>query len=105
MHNLIDEARDKVELQGVTNPLKGPALLGLVNAVKLCWIRFDVWPKLNADGKASGKLDLTSLKGSDMKAMLERLPDKLIAAGVLIDNSAQEVVEVWKVNIEKQSRE
>lgn len=36
LRNLIDEARDMDELQGVTDPLKGPVLSNLVATIKSC---------------------------------------------------------------------
>ena len=47
VRNLVDEARDKDELQGISDPLRGPALMGLIRAIKSCGVRFQIWAKLN----------------------------------------------------------
>ena len=39
----------------------------VVTAIKECGVCFDVWEKTNADGRASGLYDWTSLMGSEKK--------------------------------------
>ena len=52
-----------------------------------------MWEQKNADGKASGRYDWTSLLGSDKKILLADLPSKLI--NTLCPETVSTVVEVW----------
>lgn len=53
-----DLNRKKEEPQGLH-------LKKLIQVIRSCRISFDVWEQRNADGKASGKYDWTSLLGTD----------------------------------------
>ena len=52
-----------------------------------------MWEQKNADGKASGKYDWTSLLGSDNEILLADLPSKLL--NTLCPETVSTVVEVW----------
>ncbi|EDO39104.1 predicted protein [Nematostella vectensis] len=72
----------------------------LVQTIRLCGVSFQVWEKLNADGRRSGTYDFTSLIGSDRKKLLKELPEKLI--GVLQPSTAARVAEIWKAWLQKE---
>lgn len=82
-----DLNRKKEEPQGLH-------LKKLIQVIRSCGISFDVWEQRNADGKASGKYDWTSLLGTDKRIMLEALPDKLKSC--LHPQTSDAVVKVWK---------
>ena len=69
----------------------------LVKTVKSCGVSFNVWKKMDADGKDSGLHDFTSLMGSDKKHLLRALPSKL--GGVIRPETSSDVVKLWKVYI------
>lgn len=52
-------------------------LTKLVQSIRSCGVSFDVWEHCNADGKASGKHDWTSLLDAEKKILLDALPDKM----------------------------
>jgi hypothetical protein len=70
-------------------------LLDLVNSVNECGVSFNVWEKKNADGKASGIYDFTSLMGSDKKLLLKHLPEKLKDCSA--PTHSDPVINIWKV--------
>jgi hypothetical protein len=49
----------------------------LIKAINSCGVSFNVWQKMDGNGRESGLLDFTSLMGSDMKLLLQKLPSKL----------------------------
>ena len=49
----------------------------LVKAIRSCGISFNIWEKMDGDGKGSGHYDFTSLMGSDKRLLLDVLPPKL----------------------------
>ena len=61
--------------------------------IRSCGVSFDVWEQKNADGKASGRYDWTSLLGSDKKFPLADLPRKL--PNILRPGTVSTVVEVY----------
>ena len=65
----------------------------LIQVIRSCGVSFDVWEQRNADGKASGKYDWTSLLGTDKKILLEALPDKLKSC---LHPQTSDAVKVWK---------
>mgnify|MGYP001795711650 CR=1 FL=1 len=67
----------------------------LVKAIVSCGVTFNVWEKMDADGKASGLYDFTSLMGPDKKLLLKYLPAKLI--GVIKPDVCDTVIKIWKV--------
>ena len=73
---------------------QGLHLKKLIQVIRSCGVSFDVWEQRNADGKASGKYDWTSLLGTDKKILLEALLDKLKSC--LRPQTSDAVVKVWK---------
>lgn len=65
----------------------------LIRLIRSCGVCFDVWEQRNADGKASGEHDWTSLLGNDKKILLADLPSKLHS--ILHPETASTVTEVW----------
>ena len=95
--NLILEAvnrdnKDSVEKTRSKNTMT--YLDSLVKTICSCGISFSVWEKKNADGKASGVYDFTSLMGSEKKILLEKLPEKL--SGVITPETSDSVTQLWK---------
>ncbi|XP_020911538.2 uncharacterized protein LOC110249299 [Exaiptasia diaphana] len=95
--NLILEAvnrdnKDSVEKTRSKNTMT--YLDSLVKTICSCGISFSVWEKKNADGKASGVYDFTSLMGSEKKILLEKLPEKL--SGVITPETSDSVIQLWK---------
>ena len=80
MTNLINDA---IEWDKKENLNKLPIqktehhLQGLIQCIHSCGITFDVWEKMDGDGRASSIHDFTSLMGTDKKLLLKFLPDKL----------------------------
>lgn len=52
-------------------------LTKLVQSIRSCAVSFVMWEQCNADGKASGKHDWTSLLGAEKKILLDALPGKM----------------------------
>ena len=67
----------------------------IVHAICSSGISFGVWKKQNANGKASGMYDFTSLMRSDKKILLEKLPSKL--EGIITPEASSTVIKIWKV--------
>lgn len=67
----------------------------LVGAITSCGVSFNVWEKMDGDGKGSGIYDFTSLMGSDKKVLLTKLPDKL--GGIIQPETSEAIVNIWKV--------
>lgn len=59
--DLVEEATSRDFKENIVKPP--------TNAIRTCGISFSVWEKTNADGKASGMYDFTSLMGSDKKIL------------------------------------
>jgi hypothetical protein len=55
--------------------VRGFHLKKLIETVKSCGVSFDVWEKRDADRKASGQYDWTSLLGADKKRLLAVTPE------------------------------
>ena len=70
-------------------------LSDLVGAISSCGVSFNVWEKMDGNGKGSGIYDFTSLMGSDKKILMKKLPDKL--EGVVKSETSETVVKIWKV--------
>ena len=96
--NLVNDA---IEWDKKDNLHKAPSqrsdyhLQGLVKCISSCGVSFNVWEKVDADGKGSGLYDFTSLMGSDKKLLLENLPEKL--TGVIRPETSETVIKIWKV--------
>jgi hypothetical protein len=92
---------DAIEWDKKENMNKAPSqrsdyhLQSLVKCISSCGVSFNVWEKMDADGRGSGLHDFTSLMGSDKKLLLKALPDKL--PGVIRPQSSETVVKIWKV--------
>jgi hypothetical protein len=67
----------------------------LKQAIASCGISFNIWEKKNADGKASGLFEFTSLMGSDKKILMKELPPKL--KDILKPKSCNTIVQIWEV--------
>ncbi|XP_048584929.1 uncharacterized protein LOC116603099 [Nematostella vectensis] len=95
--NAIEDAMqwdEKEKISKRSNKGSTSHLSQLVQTIRSCGVSFQVWEKLNADGRGSGTYDFTSLMGSDRKKLLKKLPEKLI--GVLQPSTAARVAEIWK---------
>lgn len=64
----------------------------LIATFNSCGICFNIWEKLNADGKGSGIMDFTSLMGKDKKLLLQKLPDKL--DGIIQPEGSSKVIQL-----------
>ena len=96
IENLVNECLDwdrEDDLNKKKGEAKGAHLKNLIQVIRSCGVSFDVWEQKNADGKASGRYDWTSLLGSDKKILLADLPSKLI--NTLRPETVSTVVEVW----------
>ena len=60
-------------------------------------VSFNVWEKLNGDGKGSGLYAFTGLMGSDKKLLLKKLTDKL--QGAIQPETSATVIQIWRVCI------
>ncbi|XP_067042143.1 uncharacterized protein [Acropora muricata] len=69
-------------------------LQALVKAMKNCGVSFNVWEKLNGDGKGSGLYAFTSLMGSDKKLLLKKLPDNL--QGAIRPETSATFIQIWR---------
>ena len=92
VHECLDWDKDD-DLDSKKGAVTGLHLKSLIGAIRSCGVSFDVWEQRNADGKASGKHDWTSLLGKDKKILLADLPSKLHS--ILRPETASTVVEVW----------
>lgn len=70
-------------------------LKAIAKAMRDCGVSFNVWEKLNGDGKWSGINDFTSLVGSDKKLLLKKLPENL--QGVIEPETSATVIQIWRV--------
>ncbi|EDO29153.1 predicted protein [Nematostella vectensis] len=101
--NAIEDAMqwdEKEKISKRSNKGSTSHLSQLVQTIRSCGVSFQVWEKLNADGRGSGTYDFTSLMGSDRKKLLKELPEKLI--GVLQPSTAARVAEIWKAWLQKE---
>ena len=57
-------------------------------------VSFNIWEKVNADGRGSGSYDFTSLLGNDRKKLLKELPGKL-SSEVIHANTSEKVANLW----------
>ena len=69
----------------------------LVLAIRSCGVTFDIWEKMDGDGKASGHFDFTSLMGSDKRLLLKHLPQKLTGVINMRVESSEKVIKLWEV--------
>ena len=69
----------------------------LLNAIRSCGITFDIWEKKDADGRASGIYDFTSIMGTDKKILLEKLAFNL--EGIITPETSGVVLNLWKVPV------
>ena len=95
--NLITECLDwdkEDDLDRKRGDTQGMHLTRLVQSIRSCGVSFDVWEQHNADGKASGKHDWSSLLGADKKILLDALPDKM--KSFLRPETSDAVVKIWK---------
>ena len=96
--NLI---RDALEWDKKENLDKPPSqrsdkhLKAVVKSIRDCGVSFNVWEKLNGDGKGSGLYDFTSLMGSDKKLLLKKLPENL--QGVIRPETSATLIQIWRV--------
>lgn len=67
----------------------------LVTAISSCGVSFSIWEKSNADGRASGVYDWTSLMGRDKKILLDKLPPKL--GDIITPGTSDAITRLWKV--------
>ncbi|XP_048587411.1 uncharacterized protein LOC125570187 [Nematostella vectensis] len=97
--NLIIEVMEKDSKEDMHKPrgeCKGIGLDKLIKAINDIGITFNVWEKLNADGKSSKQKDWTSLVGSDKKKLMKFLPEKLKSMNILFDETKSEVIKLWE---------
>ncbi|XP_048580720.1 uncharacterized protein LOC125561179 [Nematostella vectensis] len=97
--NLIIEVMEKDSKEDMHKPrgeCKGIGLDKLIKAINDIGIKFNVWEKLNADGKSSKQKDWTSLVGSDKKKLMKFLPEKLKSMNILFDETKSEVIKLWE---------
>ena len=84
MNNLIEDAIERDDKESVLMAQRreklerGKHLRKLAETINSCGVKFNVWEKKNADGKGSGTVDWTSLKGDEKRKLLKLLPDKLV---------------------------
>lgn len=89
IRNLIDDVKDKSDKSSVVGE-KVNYLDDLVDKIRSCGVHFDIW----CSKKGGGDLDWTSLTGTDMKKLLEFLPDKLFF--VIHNDTHEKTVKLWK---------
>lgn len=95
--NLVTECLDwdkEDDLDGKQGDPQGLHLRKLIQVIRSRGVSFDVWEQQNADGKASGKYDSTSLPGANEKSLLSTLPDKM--KSFLHPETSDVVIRVWK---------
>ena len=68
----------------------------LVKSIRSCGISFNVWEKVEEDGKG-GLHNFTSLMGSDKRVLLKVLPSKLSA--ILSPETSGTIVKLWHVHV------
>ena len=71
----------------------------LIAAINSCGVTFNVWSKMDGNGRDSGLLDFNSLMGSDKKLLLKKLLAKL--ENVVRPETRSTVIKLWKVNYVK----
>ena len=67
----------------------------LIKVINSCGVSFNVWQKMDANGRESGLQDYTSLMGSNKKLLLQKLPSKL--GDVVKPEIGETVIKLWKV--------
>ena len=67
----------------------------LIKVINSCGVSFNVWQKMDANGRESGLQDYTSLMGSNKKLLLQKLPSKL--GDVVKPETGETVIKLWKV--------
>lgn len=67
----------------------------VVAAINNCGVSFSVWEKRNADGKASGLHEWTSMVGNEKKKVLSNLPKEF--PNFLETEHCDTISQIWKV--------
>ena len=67
VHKCIEWDKDD-DLDNKKEAATGLHLKSLIQVIRSCVVSFDLWEQRNADGKASGKHDWTSLLGKDKRS-------------------------------------
>lgn len=94
IYELINGDRRARDRRSLTDT---PSLKKLETIISGFGVTFRVWEKREASGKPSGIYDWTSLKGSDMKKVLQSLPSHFNS---LLRADIQEVMaKIWMVSI------
>jgi hypothetical protein len=97
--NLITEVMEKDSKEDFNKGQgeeKGENIRILIKTINELGITFSLWEKKNADGKASGTYNWSSLVGSDKKKLMKYLPEKLEALDILFPESKETVIKIWK---------
>ena len=95
----LDDKEDHTKRR-VETKTKGVHLHNLVKTIRSCGVTFSIWDKTDADRKASGKKDWTSLMGDEKKKLLKSLPEKLeVATNVIHPSTSATVVKLWRVTL------
>ena len=95
LRNIIYEVTEWDSEDAVVTGTSTRHLTRLVETINSCGVTFSIWQKANADGRASGIYDWTSLMGHEIKLLLARLPDKL--TDILHPETSGTVRQIWKV--------
>ena len=67
----------------------------VIEAINNSSVSFSVWEKRDADGKASGMHDWTSMVGNKKKRVLTSIPEKF--PQILYPQYCDTIVQIWKV--------
>ena len=70
-------------------------LQSLVKTICSFGVTFNVWEKMDGDGKGSGLHEFTSLMGPDKRLLLKNLPQKL--PSILPGDTSETIVKLWQV--------
>lgn len=98
IRNLIYELINR-DRHSRRSPTDTPFIKKLEATISESGVTFRVWEKRDASGKPSGIYDWTSLKGSDMKKVLQSLPSHFSS---LLQAEIQEIMaKIWMVRKRK----
>ena len=68
----------------------------LLKLIRSCGITFNVWEKVDGDGRG-GSVEFTSLMGADKRLLLKELPKKL--SSILPGETSGTIAKLWEVII------
>ncbi|XP_074662584.1 uncharacterized protein LOC141915078 [Tubulanus polymorphus] len=100
LRNLIFDIKDVDDEASFARDLSasviGQNLHGLVRLIQECGVVFHIWEVRDpVTLKGTGKLEWSSLQGSEFKKLFNQLPDKLSTSKIMHEDTMTDVLKLW----------